>query len=156
ASTCANQTSVFSDMDSQTRNLIPPMGMYQHLVRVTGRGSDGNECANYTAQGGEGSSTSPATTSDYIESYVTGYGMGKVIAHETGHNFVMSHDHSLDCMNNMVMTNDLSNCTNNEYGNTYSFMGFGDGQVNATQKMNQGWMGGCNMVKVRSSGSFRV
>ena len=51
---------------------------------------------------------------------------------------------------------DLTGCTHNEYGDRFDPMGGGCRHMNVWQKQYQGWFGGCNAIKVTSSGTFNL
>jgi len=47
-------------------------------------------------------------------------------------------------------------CTHNEYGDRYDPMGGGCRHMNGWQKTYNGWTQGCNMVRVRATGTFTL
>ena len=76
---------------------------------------------------------------------------------EPGHNFGMQHSSSMDCGSASFADNpNDGTCTHSEYGDRYDPMGGGCKHMNAWQKTYNGWTQGCNMVRVRSSGTFTL
>ena len=78
-----------------------------------------------------------------------------VLVQEPGHNFGMQHSSSLKC-GTSPYADDPNSCTASEYGDGFDPMGGGCRHMNAWQKTYQGWLGGCNGVKVSSSGTFTL
>jgi MYXO-CTERM domain-containing protein len=78
-----------------------------------------------------------------------------VLVQEPGHNFGMQHSSSLACPDG-AYADDPNTCTASEYGDIFDPMGDGCRHMNAWQKAYQGWFGGCNGVKVTSSGTFNL
>jgi hypothetical protein len=78
-----------------------------------------------------------------------------VLVQEPAHNFGMQHSSALDC-GSAVFANDPSSCEHSEYGDSHDPMGGGCRHTNGWQKAYQGWFGGCNRVRVNSSGSFNL
>jgi MYXO-CTERM domain-containing protein len=92
-----------------------------------------------------------------------------VLVQEPAHNFGMAHSSSLRCDSSTIFpndpsdTDDASNCAPNstrcchrEYGDMYDPMGGGCRHTNAWQKAYQGWFGGCNSVRVNTSGTYTL
>jgi MYXO-CTERM domain-containing protein len=95
-----------------------------------------------------------------------------VLVQEPGHNFGMVHSSALRCTRggqpvSMVATGDGGSCSHDEYGNPFDPMGGGGGagsqqnlnscfHMNGVQKSYQDWLGGCNVVKATTSGTFTV
>jgi len=79
-----------------------------------------------------------------------------VMVQEPGHNFGMQHSSSMDCGSVTFPDVPEGNCTHSEYGDRYDPMGGGCKHMNAWQKTYNGWLQGCNMVRVRSSGTFTL
>ena len=79
------------------------------------------------------------------------------LVQEVGHNNGWMHSSTLKCSGTPFADNPVSaGCTTNEYGNLYSPMGFGEcGHLVAMDKWYASYFGGCNGVKVTSSGTFR-
>src|SRR6266545_399369 len=74
---------------------------------------------------------------------------------EPGHNLGMLHSSSINCGQTGI-TDSLSTCTHSEYGDRFDTMGGGCRHMNAWQKLYEKWWGGCNAVKVTSSGTFNL
>jgi hypothetical protein len=97
-----------------------------------------------------GTATNPATDTWYNGT------LGCVATvQEPGHNFGMNHSSSITCPGGPFL-DDLSSCTHNEYGDKFDTMGGGCRHMNVWQKQYQGWFGGCNAVKVGTSGTFNL
>jgi hypothetical protein len=115
---------------------------FDHYFWVYGKIPSGADCGTW---GDEGSPSRIAKYSSYSFHSLVGY------AQEIGHNFGMTHEPTLACSGNATFLDDTSQCTHKEYGNTLSFMGNGSRHPSAVHKYHQGWMSGCNLVKVGSS-----
>jgi hypothetical protein len=74
---------------------------------------------------------------------------------EPGHNYGMQHSSSITCTGAPFLDNP-STCTHSEYGDKFDTMGGGCRHMNAWQKLYQKWWGGCNAIRVKSSGTFNV
>jgi hypothetical protein len=79
-----------------------------------------------------------------------------VLVQEPGHNYGMNHSSSMTCGNAPFADNPATACQHDEYGDEYDPMGNGCYHMNMFQKEYQGWIGGCNSVKVTSSGTFDI
>jgi MYXO-CTERM domain-containing protein len=79
-----------------------------------------------------------------------------VLVQEPGHNFGMNHSSGMKCGSAIFADNPATACQHDEYGDTYDPMGDGCYHMNMFQKEYQGWIGGCNSVKVTSSGTFDI
>ncbi len=78
------------------------------------------------------------------------------IPHEMGHNLGLLHASSIDCGDVPLADNPLT-CSTEEYGNPISIMGnLGVGHMMGIEKWYFGWFGGCNGVRVRTSGTFTL
>jgi hypothetical protein len=78
------------------------------------------------------------------------------ITHELGHNMGYQHASSIRC-NGTPLASDPLTCQTEEYGSTISVMGnLSNGHMMAIEKWYSGWFGGCNGVRVRSSGTFTL
>jgi hypothetical protein len=67
----------------------------------------------------------------------------------------MVHSSSMSC-GTTTFADDLSKCTHTEYGDKFDTMGSGCRHMNVYQKQYEQWFGGCNSVKVTSSGTFNL
>lgn len=54
------------------------------------------------------------------------------------------------------MSNNMSGCTSDEYGNRMTAMGGGCKHLNAIEKAYEGWLSGCNVVRVMSTQTFKL
>ena len=95
-----------------------------------------------------------------------------VLVQEPGHNFGMVHSSSLRCTRagagaSMIADATDGQCTHNEYGNPFDPMGGGGGtgsmqmlnrcfHMNGVQKSYQDWLGGCNIVRADTSGTYTI
>ena len=79
-----------------------------------------------------------------------------VMIQEPGHNFGMQHSSSMDCGTEVFPDAPDGTCTHSEYGDRYDPMGGGCRHMNGWQKTYNGWTQGCNMVRVRSTGTFTL
>jgi hypothetical protein len=80
-----------------------------------------------------------------------------VLAQEPGHNFGMQHSSSMRCgVNAPFVDVPDGTCTHDEYGDPYDPMGSGCRHMNAWQKEYQGWLSGCNSVRLAASGTFTL
>jgi len=98
----------------------------------------------------EGSVTRPARNT-----WINGSTGCVVLTQEPGHNLGLRHASTLACPN-ASFANDPSTCVDNEYGNPYTPMGHGCHNLNVYEKWYEGWLDGCNGVKVTSSGTFTL
>jgi hypothetical protein len=74
---------------------------------------------------------------------------------EPGHNYGMQHSSSITCTGAPFLDNP-STCTHSEYGDKFDTMGGGCRHMNAWQKLYQKWWGGCNAIRVKSTGTFNI
>jgi hypothetical protein len=80
-----------------------------------------------------------------------------VLVQEPGHNFGMQHSSSMACPGGQPFADAPDGtCTHNEYGDPFDPMGGGCRHMNGWQKAFEGWLGGCNGVKVAASGTFTL
>jgi hypothetical protein len=79
-----------------------------------------------------------------------------VLVQEPGHNFGMQHSSFLECGDQSFRDDPNVGCSHEEYGDSFDPMGGGCRHMNAWQKTYQGWHGGCNSVRVTSSGTFTL
>ena len=122
---------------------------YDHYFWVYGPQPASATCSTW---GDEGSPMMPAVYSSYNFLGLVGN------SQEVGHNFGMTHEPTLiSCTGtNKIFPDNPGECTHNEYGSKLSFMGMGGGHPSAYHKVQQGWMSGCNGVKVGGSGTFTL
>jgi MYXO-CTERM domain-containing protein len=120
---------------------------YDHYFWDYGAIPAGANCGTW---GDEGAPTRPAVYSSYSFQGIVGQ------AQELGHNLGMSHEPTMTCTGAKTFLDDPSQCTHVEYGSTLSFMGGGAHHPSAYHKYAQGWIGGCNVVKVGTSGTFNL
>jgi hypothetical protein len=78
-----------------------------------------------------------------------------VAVQEPGHNYGAQHSSAITC-SGVGITDSLASCQHSEYGDKFDTMGGGCRHFNAWQKLYQKWWGGCNAVKVGSSGTFNL
>jgi hypothetical protein len=79
-----------------------------------------------------------------------------VLVQEPGHNFGMQHSSSMTCGTQSFVDTPQGTCTHNEYGDKYDPMGGGCNHMNAWQKVLEGWLQGCNAVRIKSSGMYTL
>ena len=140
-----NGATVQSEMDA--------LGMtFNHYFWVYGKIPSGANCGTW---GDEGSPSKIATYSSYSFHDIVGY------SQEIGHNFGMTHEPTMccggtvssnrTCTGGTTFADSTTNCQHMEYANSLSFMGGGAHHPSAVHKYHQGWMSGCNLVKVGAS-----
>jgi hypothetical protein len=120
---------------------------YDHYFWDYGAIPTGANCGTW---GDEGAPARPAVYSSYSFQGFVGQ------AQELGHNLGMSHEPTMTCTGAKTFLDDTSQCTHVEYGSSLSFMGGGAHHPSAYHKYAQGWIGGCNVVKVGTSGTFNL
>jgi hypothetical protein len=129
------------------------LGMtFNHYFWVYGGIPSGANCGTW---GDEGSPSRIATYSSYSFHDIVGY------SQEIGHNFGMTHEPTMccggtvsgnrTCTGGTTFADNTANCQHMEYANSLSFMGGGAHHPSALHKYHQGWMSGCNLVKVGAS-----
>jgi MYXO-CTERM domain-containing protein len=79
-----------------------------------------------------------------------------VLVQEPGHNYGMNHSSSIKCGTALPLTDDVTACVHDEYGDPFDPMGKGCYHMNMYQKAYEGWVGGCNSVKVTASDTFDI
>jgi hypothetical protein len=132
---------------------ISALGMtFNHYFWVYGKIPSGANCGTW---GDEGSPGKIATYSSYSFHDIVGY------SQEIGHNFGMTHEPTMccggtvsgnrTCSGGTTFADSTTNCQHMEYANSLSFMGGGAHHPSAVHKYHQGWMSGCNLVKVGAS-----
>jgi len=100
--------------------------------------------------GAVGSPTKPAR-----DTWYNGGVSCVVTVQEPGHNYGMAHSSSMAC-GTATFADDLSTCVHSEYGDRFDPMGGGCRHMNVWQKEYEQWFGGCNSIKVTSSGTFNL
>src|SRR5262249_11826311 len=110
-----------------------------------------NLCAGWDGLAEGGSVSRPAKNV-----WFNGGGLSCVAsAQEPGHNYGMDHSSSITCPGAPFADN-LSGCPHSEQGEKWDTMGDGCRDMNAWQKQSQKWFGGCNIIRVTSSGTFNL
>jgi hypothetical protein len=136
---CCGPSSDQTGNGATVQSLINALPMtFNHYFWVYGAIPSGANCGTW---GDEGSPNKIATYSSYSFHQLVGY------AQEIGHNFGMTHEPIMKCTGNATFLDDPTQCTHDEYGNSLSFMGGGAHHPSAYHKYQQGWIGGCNVVK---------
>jgi MYXO-CTERM domain-containing protein len=79
-----------------------------------------------------------------------------VLVQEPGHNFGMQHSSSMRCGGKTFVDAPAGVCSHIEYGDTFDPMGSACRHMNGWQKQYQGWLGGCNSVRLSASGTFTL
>jgi hypothetical protein len=114
-------------------------------------GSRQAQC-NFAGLAAEGSPSRPARDTWY--NAASGC---VVLVQEPGHNFGMQHSSSMTCAGGLPFVDvPDGTCTHSEYGDTYDPMGSACRHMNGWQKAFEGWLLGCNVVKVNSSGTYTL
>jgi MYXO-CTERM domain-containing protein len=122
-------------------------GMFDHWMGYIG--SRSSECG-WGGVGWEGNASRAQRVSFYNASNSC-----VVLAQEIGHNLGWMHAGTMDC-GNEIMPDDPSECEGTEYGSRISPMGGACLHLNAYDKWYQGFFGGCNGVRVPSTGVFTL
>ena len=137
-------------MPTQFRAMVDSMGggTFNHYLWYMGLRT--SVCA-WSGLGEVGTPTRPAN-----DTWYNGSSSCVVMIQEPGHNLGMQHSSSMDCGTASFTDTPQGACTHSEYGDAYDPMGGGCRHMNAWQKTYQGWTQGCNMVRVRSSGTFTL
>jgi hypothetical protein len=142
---CCGPSSDRGGNGPEVQRIIDSLPMdYMHYGYLYGMQTDSG-CGTW---GDEGSPMRPAVYSSYENSSLTGG------AQEIGHNLGMVHEHTMNC-GGQTMPDDLSSCTNVEYGSRLSFMGMGRGHPSAYHKAQQ-VTSGCNVVRAGGAGTFTL
>ena len=137
-------------MPTQFRAMVDSMGGGAFTHYLWYMGSRTSVCG-WSGLGEVGTPTRPAN-----DTWYNGSSSCVVMIQEPGHNLGMQHSSSMDCGTSSFNDTPQGNCTHSEYGDAYDPMGGGCRHMNAWQKTYQGWTQGCNMVRVRSSGTFTL
>jgi hypothetical protein len=106
---------------------------------------------DWSGLGASGSPTRPAR-----DTWYNGDLDCVVLVQEPGHNYGMFHSSSLLCDGAPFADQPEGKCGHDEYGDPFDPMGSGCYHMNMWQKQYVGWLGGCNSVKVTSSGTFDI
>src|SRR5690606_25383313 len=133
-------------MASNLRNQIP--GDHDHYLWYMG--SRTSACS-WSGLAESGAPDRPADNTWY-----NGSSSCVVLVQEPGHNFGMMHSSAMACGSAPFADNPENSCEHDEYGDRYDPMGRGCYHMNAWQKVYQGWLSGCNSVRVNSSGTFTL
>jgi hypothetical protein len=96
-------------------------------------------------------------------SWFNSFSQCNILVQEPGHNFGMVHSSAMRCTRGgqpvpIAWPEDATaDCMHVEYGNPFDPMGGGDcNHMNGVQKAYQDWLGGCNVIKATSSGTFTI
>jgi hypothetical protein len=145
--TCANgdTNTMATMMQAQVKAQDPAANCTQYAYIFTK-----TMICTFGGLGAVGSPTAPARDTWYNGSISC-----VVTVQEPGHNFGMQHSSSLACPS-ATFADDPSTCTHSEYGDVFDPMGGGCRHMNVWQKEYQQWFGGCNSVKVTSTGDFNL
>jgi hypothetical protein len=150
---CCGPSSDKTGNGATVQSEIDALGMsFNHYFWVYGSIPSGADCGTW---GDEGSPSKIATYSSYSFHDIVGY------SQEIGHNFGMTHEPTMccggtvsgnrTCAGGTTFADNTANCQHMEYANSLSFMGGGAHHPSALHKYHQGWMSGCNLVKVGAS-----
>jgi hypothetical protein len=150
---CCGPSSDQTGNGATVQSEISALGMtFNHYFWVYGKIPSGANCGTW---GDEGSPGKIATYSSYSFHDIVGY------SQEIGHNFGMTHEPTMccggtvsgnrTCSGGTTFADNTANCQHMEYANSLSFMGGGAHHPSALHKYHQGWMSGCNLVKVGTS-----
>jgi hypothetical protein len=131
-------------------------GPFQHYLYYYGTK---NSACSWSGLASVGTPQSPQRNTWYNQSVGC-----VVLIQEPGHNFGMQHSSNIKCGTATfhdvpspdITDTDMNNCTASEYGDPFDPMGGGCRHMNAWQKSFQGWLGGCNGVRVTNSGTFNI
>jgi hypothetical protein len=143
---CCGPSSDETGNGPEVQRIIDALPMdYMHYGYLYGRQTDSG-CGTW---GDAGNPNRPAVYSSYEQSSLLGG------AQEIGHNLGMAHEHTMDC-GGETMPDNLSSCSNVEYGSRLSFMGMGRGHPSAYHKVHMGWLSACNVVTAGGEGTFTL
>jgi hypothetical protein len=127
--------------------LRPQVGNYQHYLWYF---ASTNAACGWNGLASLGTPSSPSRDTWFNHDTSCA-----VLVQEPGHNLGMQHASSLACPG-ATFADDPNSCSDDEYGDPFDPMGTGCRHMNAWQKAYQGWLDGCNGVKVSDSGTFNV
>jgi hypothetical protein len=74
---------------------------------------------------------------------------------EFGHAVTLPHSSTMNC-NGSSFADDPSTCTHSEYGGRHSPMGSGCYSMTGWERWREGWIQGCNGVRVKSTGTYTI
>ena len=139
-----------SGMPTMFRAMVDQMGggTFNHYLWYMG--SRTSACS-WSGLGEVGRPDRPAN-----DTWYNGSSSCVVMIQEPGHNFGMQHSSSMDCGTEVFPDDPDGTCTHSEYGDRYDPMGGGCRHMNGWQKTYNGWTQGCNMVRVRATGTFTL
>ena len=139
-----------SGMPTMFREMVNQMGggTFNHYLWYIG--SRTSACS-WSGLGEVGTPAAPQN-----DTWYNGSSSCVVMIQEPGHNFGMQHSSSMRCGSASFNDTPQGSCTHSEYGDPFDPMGGGCRHMNAWQKTYNGWLQGCNMVRVRSSGTFTL
>ena len=139
-----------SGMPTMFRAMVDQMGggTFNHYLWYMG--SRTSACS-WSGLGEVGRPDRPAN-----DTWYNGSSSCVVMIQEPGHNFGMQHSSSMDCGTEVFPDAPNDTCTHSEYGDRYDPMGGGCRHMNGWQKTYNGWTQGCNMVRVRATGTFTL
>jgi MYXO-CTERM domain-containing protein len=121
---------------------------YNHYIYYFGQNA--SACA-WGGLGEEGSVGKPAK-----RTWINGADSCVVLMQEPGHNLGLMHGNTLACPGASFSATPATSCTVTEYGDPYTTMGHGCHQLNGYERWYDGWLSGCNGVRVTSTGTFNL
>jgi MYXO-CTERM domain-containing protein len=96
-------------------------------------------------------------------SWYNSFSQCSILVQEPGHNFGMAHSSAMRCVRAgqpvpIAWPDEAgADCKHIEYGNPFDPMGGGDcTHMDGVQKASQKWLGGCNIIKATTSGTFTI
>jgi hypothetical protein len=134
-------------MTAMANALRPQVGNYQHYLWYFGTS---NPSCGWNGLASLGTPSSPSRDTWYNHDTSC-----SVLVQEPGHNLGMQHSSSLACPGG-AFADDPNTCSDDEYGDPFDPMGTGCRHMNGWQKAYQGWIDGCNGVKISDSGTFNL
>jgi hypothetical protein len=137
-----NYTTIASSARSAATAAGVNLSNYRQIMYYFPRTS---QCG-WSGLGSVGSPTSPAR-----DSWYNGSSGCVVLAQELAHNYGLMHSRSCSSLPAGALCSSFS-----EYGDPFCPMGSGCWQMNAVQKGEMGWFGGCNIVTANATGEFVV
>jgi hypothetical protein len=139
-----------SGIPTQFRSLVNQAGgqVFQHYLWYLG--SRSSSCG-WSSLGEVGRPDSPANDSWY-NATTSCLALGDGLFH----NFGSQHSSAIRCPGVPLADIPSGPCINHEFGDPFDVIGGGCRHPNAWQKTHQGWLGACNGVTVKSSGTFML